>query len=148
MTAAKKLIVVNTSGMEPCGNKVLVKPDALEEFTDGGILLPDQVKDRHELSACYGYVVAVGPDCFKHTTSITERLIDGAWKEVEKITIGYSGYFAQAGDRIAFAPHSGASSTGEDGETYWIIHDEDITALVSEHVTQTSIEARKPFGVK
>jgi len=148
MTVAKKLIVANTSGIEPCGTKVLVKPDELKEQTQGGIIIPDQVKDRHEMAACYGYVVAIGPDCFKHTTAITERLIDGEWKQVERKTTGYAGAFAEEGDRIAFAPHSGAQSTGEDGDAYWIIHDDDITALVSKQVTQTSIEARKPFGVE
>ena len=67
----------NKSGIEPCGNKVLVKPDSLEEMTAGGIILPPNVKTRHELSACYGYVIAVGADCYRHTISVTERLIDG-----------------------------------------------------------------------
>ena len=137
----------NKSGIEPCGNKVLVKPDSLEEMTAGGIILPPNVKTRHELSACYGYVIAVAKDCFRHTVAVTERLIDGEWKEVERTIVGYSKPFAKAGDRIAFAPHSGAPQTGEDGEEYWTIHDEDITCQVSERVTQTSIEARKPYSV-
>ena len=137
----------NKSGIEPCGSKVLVKPDSLEEMTKGGIILPPNVKTRHEMAACYGYVIAVAPDCFRHTVSVTERLIDGEWKEVERTVVGYAEPFAKPGDRIAFAPHSGAVNTGEDGEEYWLIHDEDITARVSEKVTQTSIESRKPFSV-
>jgi chaperonin GroES len=144
----KQLEPINKSGIEPCGNKVLVKPDSLEEFTDGGIYLPEQVKERHELSACYGYVVAVGPDCFKHTVSTVERLIEGSWKIVERTTVGYSGEWARPGDRIAFAIYAGLESTGEDGEKYKTINDEDITARVSSHVTQTSIEPRKPFSAE
>jgi co-chaperonin GroES (HSP10) len=139
---------LNTSGIEPCGNKVLVKPDSVEEVTEGGIVIPKTVTDRHQLSACYGYVIAVGPDCFQHAVELTERLIDGSWKPIERKTIGYSGEFARPGDRISFAPYGGAHSTGQDGETYWIINDEDITGHVTEGVTQTSIEARKPLAVK
>ncbi len=134
----------NKSGIEPCGSKVLVKPDSLEEMTKGGIILPPDVKSRHEMAACYGYVIAVGPDCWKHTVSVKRF---NYTDKVENTTVGYSEPFAKPGDRIAFAPHAGAVNTGEDGEEYWIIHDEDITARVSEKVTQTSIESRKPFSV-
>ena len=135
----------NKSGIEPCGSKVLVKPDSLEEMTKGGIILPPNVKTRHEMAACYGYVIAVGPDAFTHVVERTMNT-DGSLKELS--VRGYAEPFAKPGDRIAFAPHSGAVNTGEDGEEYWLIHDEDITAKVSEKVTQTSIEARKPFGDK
>jgi len=134
----------NKSGIEPCGSKVLVKPDSLEEMTKGGIILPPNVKTRHEMAACYGYVIAVGPDAFTHRV---ERLMSPKGELIEYRVSGYAGPFAEVGDRIAFAPHSGAVNTGEDGEEYWIIHDEDITARVSEKVTQTSIESRKPFSV-
>ncbi len=135
----------NKSGIEPCGSKVLVKPDSLEEMTKGGIILPPDVKSRHEMAACYGYVIAVGPDAVTHVVQRTMNT-DGSLKELS--VRGYAEPFAKPGDRIAFAPHSGAVNTGEDGEEYWLIHDEDITAKVSEKVTQTSIEARKPFGDK
>jgi len=130
----------NKSGIVPCGNHILIKPDAIEEFTDGGIFIPEQVLQRHEASACYGYVVAVGPDAFIH---LVERSSTGETK-----TRGYAQPFAEPGDRIAFALYAGLESTGEDGEKYKVINDTDITAKVSEHVTQTSIEARKPFGDK
>jgi len=138
---------VNKSGIEPCGNKVLVKPDPIEEYTDGGIALPDSVIERHEASACYGYVIAVGPDCFTHTISTTEVWYDAGWKPKSRKRTGYSGAWAEPGDRIAFAIYAGLESTGEDGEKYKMINDEDITARVTDRVTQTSIEARKPFGV-
>jgi co-chaperonin GroES (HSP10) len=64
----------------------------------------------------------------------------------ETRTRGYREPFAEPGDRIAFAIYAGLESTGEDGEKYKVINDTDITAKVSEHVTQTSIEARKPFS--
>ena len=134
----------NKSGIEPCGNHILIKPDALEEKTEGGILIPEQVLQRHEASACYGYVIAVGPDAFTH---VVERNINPTTQELKELRIrGYTQPFAEPGDRIAFAIYAGLESTGEDGEKYKVINDTDITAKVSERVTQTSIEARKPFS--
>jgi len=138
---------MNKSGIDPSGNRVLVKPDEVEEVTKGGIVIPDTVKEKHQLSANYGQVVAIGPDCFTHTTTITERLIDGSWKQIERKTTGYSGHFAEAGDRVAFAMYSGLTLTGEDGVDYKLINDEDITARVSSGVTQTTIKPRQAVGV-
>ena len=139
---------MNKSGIIPCGNHVLIKPDALEEKTEGGIVIPAQVLERHEASACYGYVIAVGPDAFTH---IVERKYsarpDGDLDLSEECIREYKEPFAYPGNRIAFAIYAGLESTGEDGEKYKIINDTDITAKVSERVTQTSIEARKPFSV-
>ena len=138
---------MNRSGIIPSGNRVLVKPDEVEDVTPGGIVIPQQVRDKHQMSANYGHVVALGPDCFQHTTATTERLIDGNWKAVERTVTGYSDTFADVGDRIAFAMYAGLLLTGEDGVEYKLINDEDITARVAEGVTQTTIEPRKAVGV-
>ncbi len=138
----------NTSGINPVGNRVLIKPDSIEEYSGGGIYIPERERERHEASASYAYVVAIGPDCFTHTVTTTDRLIDGAWKPVERSTVGYAGSWAKPGDRIAFTPYVARDSVGQDGEKYALINDEDILANVTENVTQTSIEARKPLGIK
>ncbi len=130
-------------GIYPTGNKVLVKPDDIEEVTEGGIVIPKEVTDKHQLSVCFGVVVGLGADCYQHTTHITERLIDGHWKAVERTRIGYSEDFAQVGDRIAFSIYVGRSFTGLDGKDYKLINDEDIISRIEAGVVQTSIEARK-----
>lgn len=136
----------NNSGIRPCGNRVLVKADDLEETTEAGIVIPQSVKDRHQVSACYGYVIAMGPDCYEHATEKIYHVHDGGREElVERRSKGYSRAFAKPGDRIAFAIYAGLTQTGTDGVEYKIINDEDITALVDEGVTQTSIEGRKGF---
>lgn len=137
---------LNKSGIFPCGNHILVKPDAIEEKTEGGIVLPDSVKERHQQSVAYGVVIAVGPDCFKHIVEETQRIFDGKWSPTERKTVGYTEAFANPGDRIAFAIYSGREYTGEDGEKYSVMNDTDITARVTEKVVATSIEARKPFS--
>jgi len=139
--------IKNTSGIYPCHNHILVKPDTLEETTAGGIIVPQQVKAVHEISACYGVVIALGPDCFKHTVTVVEDCdIHGTWRKTERRTTQYSEIFAKAGDRIAFSTYSGLEQMGEDGEKYKTLNDTDITARVSDKVTQTTIEARKPLG--
>jgi len=138
--------MMNKSGIYPSGNRVLVKPDAVEEVTKGGIVVPQSVKDKHQMSVNYGQVVSLGPDCFTHTTTTVERLIDDVWKPVERNSTGYSGSFADEGDRVAFAMYSGLNITGEDGEDYKLINDEDITCRVTNNVVQTTIESRKAIA--
>ncbi len=146
MKTAKKLMT-NESGIYPSGDRVLIKPDAVEDVTKGGIIVPQEMLARHQMSAYFGYVVALGPDCFQHTVHMKERYIGQNWKEVERKTIGYSEPFADVGDRVAFAIYAGKSMTGSDGEEYKMMNDEDIMGRVDEDVTQTTIEARKPLGV-
>ena len=135
----------NESGIFPCGNHVLVKPDAIEEKTKGGIIIPEKERERYQMSVAYGYVVALGADCFIHSVEIRDRWNGTAWQRTERKTIRYSEDFAQPGDRISFAIHSGRNYIGEDGELYVQMNDTDITARVTEKVTATSLEAREPF---
>ena len=151
MTTVTKLKakLANKSGIEPKGNKVLVKPDEIEEFSAGGIALPAKVRERHEASASYGYVVAVGEDAWQHTVERVYHHHENSVRElIEERVTGYSEPFAKIGDRIAFSPYVGLDSIGTNGEKYKTINDEDVIALVDEGVTQTSIEARKPLGDK
>lgn len=133
----------NETGIYPTGNKVLVRPDPIEEVTKSGIVIPKEVIDKHGMSTCYGTVIAVGPDCYKHTVSITERLIDGNWKEVERTTTGYSEPFAFPGDRIIYSMYVGRDYTGKDGEEYKLMNDEDVISRADDGVRQTTIESRK-----
>jgi co-chaperonin GroES (HSP10) len=148
MTIATKPSPVNKSGIEPCGNRILVKPDELEEVTEGGIVLPESVKNRHEDAAGYGYVIAVGSDAYTHSVSTTKRHIDGTFRMAEQTSLGYSSPWVKPGDRVAFRPYVGLNSTGEDGVKYLLFNDEDIIAKVTDKVTQTTIEARKPLSQK
>ena len=144
---------LNKSGIFPCGNHILVKPDAIGEYTEGDsegegkIFLPPSVTDRHQQSVAYGTLIAVGPDAFIHSVEITERAMsNGEYRVIEKKTRRYSEDFAKPGDRISYAIYSGRTYFGEDGETYTVMNDTDITSLVTEGVTATSIEARKPLS--
>lgn len=133
------------TGISPSGNRVVVKPDDIEEVTAGGIVIPKAHADKHALAQSTGTLVAAGPDAWKHTVTTTQRLIDGQWKDVERKITGYSQPFANVGDRVAFAKYGGLQVEGEDGKTYRILNDEDITAVVSDEVDFTDIKSRKRF---
>ena len=135
---------MNKSGIYPSGNRVLIKPDEIkEEVTPSGIVLPDQVKDRHELAQKTGTLVAVGPDAFAHSVEKRYGPDDRYLGRTEK---GYSEAFADPGDRIAYARYAGQPFMGEDGNKYLLTNDEDITGKVSVGVELSDFESRKGLG--
>ena len=79
---------VNTSGIFPYLDRVLVKPDEIEEKSEGGIYLPDQVTERHQQAQATGTLIAVGPDAFIHSRTVVERLIDGEMKRLRYVQRG------------------------------------------------------------
>jgi co-chaperonin GroES (HSP10) len=83
-----------------------------------------------------GVVVAVGPDCW---VDHVERGPDGVR------TVGFSGPFAQPGDRVCFAKYGGLQVNGKDGQAYRIMNDVDITAKVDEEVDLTDLKPRTAF---
>lgn len=135
-----------STGIYPSGNRVVVKPDAVERTSDGGIIIPDSEADKYQMAQSTGRLVAAGPDAFQEYTTLTERFIDGSWKPVERTVTGFSQAFAQTGDRVAFAKYGGLKVIGEDGEEYRILNDMDITATVSDKVNFTDIHSRKRVG--
>ena len=133
---------MNKSGISPKGNRVLIKPDRIEQKTKGGIVIPESELTRHQLATVTGTVVEVGPDSWTHTTKTTYRLIDGSLKPVEQTTTGYSRPFAEEGDRVAYARHAGLPLPGVDGEEYRLINDEDVTAVISEDIDLSEFRSR------
>ncbi len=141
---------LNRSGITPTGNHILVKPDVIEEFTSGThgspILLPEKELEKYQASVAYGQLIAVGADYCLHMVEKIERWTGKEYRLIEKKTNQYAERFAEPGDRISFAIHSGRNYAGEDGENYLVMNDKDITARVTDRVTATHLEARKPFG--
>jgi len=137
---------MNNSGVIPVGGRVLIKPDVIDEFSEGGILIPEEHRQAHQRAQMSGILVDVGPDAWMHTTTIVKRLMDGQLKVVEERTTGYSKPFAKIGDRISFEPWVGRNFDGEDGEQYRMLNDEDITGTVSDKVDFTEMRSRAPLG--
>ena len=149
MSLVTQMKMKSKAGIWPAGDRVLVKPDPIDDgIKTDRIQLPDSVKARYEQAQATGTLVAVGPDAFQHITERVYNVHDGGREElIEKRVRGYSQPFASVGDRVAFAKFSGLRVSGEDGERYIILNDEDITARVSDAVEFTELDTRKGVGV-
>lgn len=104
---------MNPSGINPTEFKILVKPKKVDEKTKGGIILPDDTKDRDQFAQMEGTLVACSPLAFTYQD----------WPD------GFSP--PKPGDQILFAKFAGAKVTGKDGEEYRLINDKDAAAVLS-----------------
>jgi len=95
------------AGIQPLGDRVLLKVLEAESKTKGGIVLPDTAKEKPQ----EGEVVAVGKG------KISEA---GKLKSPE----------VKVGDRVLFAKYTGTEVTTKVGEEYLIVREEDILAVV------------------
>lgn len=129
----------NKSGIHPCGDRVLIKPDEIEEKTEGGIIIPGTVGELHAMAQSIGTFVAAGPDAYMD--SVTR---DSEGRIVERR--GFSQSFAKPGDRVAFAKYGGLQVNGKDGQAYRLMNDVDVTAVVEEGVNFTDLKSRQPFA--
>lgn len=102
---------MNSSGIEPLDLKVLVRPDKAEERTKGGIIIPDETKDRQKFAVVKATLIASGSNAFKE------------WG------LGNS---PAPGARILMAQYAGARVKGQDAEEYVLMNDEDVIALIKE----------------
>ncbi len=134
--------MINKSGIHPALDRVLIKPDEIEEKTEGGIIIPGTVTELHAMAQSIGTLVAVGPDAWTH---YTETVRDASGAVISVTTRGYQGPAAKPGDRVAFAKYGGLQVQGKDGETYRLMNDEDITAPVEDGVNFTDLKARQAF---
>lgn len=117
---------MNKSGISPRGERVLVKPDIIDEKKgDSLIHIPDTVKEKHQQASIAGILIESGPD---------------AWTD-------FSEPFAKPGDRVMFAKYGGLMVQGEDGADYRILNDTDIVAVISEGVSLGELHSRKRLGV-
>lgn len=130
---------VNTSGIYPAGDRVLILPDEVQKSYEGVIELPDSVEQQHGMAQSIGVLIAAGPDCWVHSV---ER--DGRGQKIS--TSGFSQAFAAPGQRVVFAKYGGIQVPGKDGKQYRIMNDIDITALADEGVDFSDLKSRQPFA--
>jgi chaperonin GroES len=102
----------NQSGINPTEYRVLVKPEKVEEKTQGGIIIPDQTKDRDQYAVVKGTLVSVSPLAFTYAD----------WPEGSRVP--------QPGDRVAYEKYAGALMKGNDGEDYRVVNDRDVHAVL------------------
>lgn len=103
----------NPSGINPTEYKVLIRPEQVEDRTKGGIIIPEQAKERDQYAQMHGVLVAVSPLAFTYEQ----------WPD--------DGLKPKAGDRVLFAKYAGATVKGEDGVDYRIVNDRDVAAVLT-----------------
>lgn len=92
--------------VKPLEDRVILKPMAAEEKTAGGIIIPDNAKEKPQK----GEVIAVGPG----KTSDKGQKIDMTLKK---------------GDQVLYGKYSG-TEISIDGQDYLIVRESDILAVL------------------
>ena len=99
-------------GINPTSLYVLVEPAFVEEKTTGGIILPEQIKEKDEWAQTRGVLIATGPVAFEF-----DDWPEGAMKPA-------------IGQTVSFARYSGTTLKGNDGKDYWVMKDRDIMTTI------------------
>lgn len=104
---------LNQSGIAPTEFKCLVLPMVIDEKSKGGIILPDETKDRDQYAQMEGTLIAVSPLAFTYAD-----WPDGAMPP-------------KPGDRVLFAKYGGIVRKGKDGKDYRLVNDKDISGVLT-----------------
>jgi co-chaperonin GroES (HSP10) len=96
--------------IKPCGHRLVVKPIEVKSMTDGGLHIPETVRDTEQQGVTRGVIVAVGSECWDEFPG------DEPW--------------AKEGDTVIFAKYGGLLAKDNNGEEYRILNDEDIVAVI------------------
>lgn len=100
-------VSLSVSTVKPLGDRVFVKISEAEEKTAGGIILPDNAKEKPQV----GEIVQVGPG---------KRSDDGSRQELE----------VKVGDKVLYSKYAGTDiKLGNDD--YVLLSEKDILAIVS-----------------
>jgi chaperonin GroES len=92
--------------VKPLADRILVKPLEAEEKTKGGIIIPDNAKEKPQK----GEVVAVGPG----------KISDNGQKIAMEL---------KKGDKVLYGKYSGTEVT-VDGQEYLIVKESDVLAVI------------------
>jgi len=98
---------------DPMGYKLLVAMPQAEEKTEGGIVKATQTIKDEEVSNICGYVLKMGPDCYKDD----KRFPSGAWCKI--------------GDWVVFRAYSGTRMKMY-GQEFRLINDDTVEAVVED----------------
>ena len=100
---------------QPTGWRILVMPYIGKATTDGGVFIPDAVRDREALATVVAYVVKVGPLAYKDPHKFVENPVP----------------WCQEGQWICIGRYAGARFKIEEGDVR-IINDDEVLATILE----------------
>lgn len=98
---------------EPVGYKLLIAVPEISEKTEGGVFVPDSLKQVEETASIIGYVIKVGVEAY----SDAAKFPDGPW--------------CKEGDFIIFRSYSGTRFKVM-GKEFRIINDDTVEAVVED----------------
>jgi chaperonin GroES len=100
-------VTLSVSTVKPLGDRVFIKVSAAEEKTAGGILLPDNAKEKPQI----GEIAAIGPG---------KRNDEGVVQPLE----------VKVGDKVLYSKYAG-TDIKLGSEEYVLLSEKDILAIVS-----------------
>ena len=101
--------IMNTSGLRPCGQAVLIDPYSVA--SKGGLIqLPEEVLSKEQMLEQRAIVIAIGPTCW-HDEPVPRACV---------------------GDHVIVSRYAGYQAQGNDGKQYRFINGRDIFALIEE----------------
>jgi len=118
----------NASGCRPAIDNVLVLPDTPMRKTEGDIIIPDAYIERAAMAAESGILIAVGPDAFVWNQNHMPIKTDVK---------------PQPGDRVVFNRYSGIKVDGDDGQTYYIMTDHSVKAVLQPAATTVAAKRQR-----
>lgn len=98
---------------EPKGFKLLIALPELEEKTDSGIYLPEQLREKESLATVCGFVLKMGTLAYQDSS----KFPDGAW--------------CKEGDWVLFRAYSGTRIKIH-GKEFRLINDDTVEAVVED----------------
>ena len=98
---------------KPKGYKLLISPVQIDEKTEGGVYMPDALRDAEGIASIIGFVVKMGDD---------------AYKEKEKFP---NGAYCKEGDFVIFRSYSGTRFKIHN-EEFRLINDDTVEAVVDD----------------
>lgn len=98
---------------EPKGYKLLIALPEFEEVTDGGVYLPDQVRNSESIATIVGFVLKMGTMAYQDAA----KFPDGPW--------------CKEGDWVVFRAYSGTRIKIH-GREFRLINDDTVEAVVED----------------
>jgi co-chaperonin GroES (HSP10) len=98
---------------EPSGYRLLIAVPEMQETTEGGVYLPDKLKDAENTASILGFVVKAGPDAYGDAT----KFPTGPW--------------CKEGDFVVFRSYSGTRFKLR-GKEFRLINDDTVEAVVDD----------------
>jgi co-chaperonin GroES (HSP10) len=99
---------------KPTGWRILILPYRGKARSDGGVYIPDEVREKTAMSTVAGYVLKMGSDCYTDKN----RYPNGPW--------------CAQGDWIVFGRYAGARFKFDDGSEVRIINEDEVIATIAD----------------